>query len=80
MERATEVHLCRQNAATWWGHLRLPSRACKFSSSLVAKVNMASGQAASALHVMAILQVCHSKALKELLEGGPNPKVLQKLC
>jgi len=39
----------------WWGNLRLASRACKFSSSLRAKAYRACGEAASALHAMALL-------------------------
>ncbi|KAL0163565.1 hypothetical protein M9458_039318, partial [Cirrhinus mrigala] len=58
----------------------LPSRACKFLSALVAKTYAASGQAASALHAMAILQVYQAKVLKDLHEGVPDPELLQKLC
>lgn len=65
VERVVAVHLCLQNAATLRGHPRIPSRACKFSSSLVVKAYTVSGQASSTLHAMAILH-----------EGGPNPEVL----
>ncbi len=58
---------------------RLPSRACKFSSALRAKAYSAAGQAASALHAMALLQVHQDKALKQLHEGGADPGVLQEL-
>ncbi|KAL0146880.1 hypothetical protein M9458_057819 [Cirrhinus mrigala] len=80
VERAITMHLCPQNAASWRGRPRLPSRACKFSSTLVAKVYAASGEAASALHAMAILQVYQAKVLKDLHEGVPDPELLQELC
>ncbi|KAL0200123.1 hypothetical protein M9458_003310, partial [Cirrhinus mrigala] len=37
------------------------------------------GQAASALHAMAILQVHEAKALKKLHQGGPDPRLMQEL-
>ncbi len=55
------------------------SRACKFSSALMAKAYGAAGQAASALHAMALLQVHQAKALKQLHEGDADPGVLQEL-
>ncbi|KAL0147528.1 hypothetical protein M9458_057156, partial [Cirrhinus mrigala] len=79
VERAIVMHLCPQNAASWRGRPRLPSRACKFSSALVAKAYVASGQAASALHAMAILQVYQAKVLKDLHEGVPDPELLHEL-
>ncbi|KAL0198547.1 hypothetical protein M9458_007087, partial [Cirrhinus mrigala] len=79
VERAIAMHLCPQNAASWRGRPRLPSRACKFSSALVAKAYMASGQAASALHAMPILQVYQAKVLKDLHEGVPDPELLHEL-
>ncbi|KAL0152766.1 hypothetical protein M9458_052489 [Cirrhinus mrigala] len=79
VERAIAMHLCPQNAASWRGRPRLPSRACKFSSALVAKAYAASGQAASALHAMAILQVYQAKVLKDLHEGVPDPELLHEL-
>ncbi|KAL0148432.1 hypothetical protein M9458_056242 [Cirrhinus mrigala] len=79
VERAIAMHLCPQNAASWRGRPRLPSRACKFSSALVAKAYAASGQAVSALHAMAILQVYQAKVLKDLHEGVPDPELLHEL-
>ncbi|KAL0175185.1 hypothetical protein M9458_031153, partial [Cirrhinus mrigala] len=51
----------------------------QFSSALVAKAYMASGQAASVLHAMAILQVYQAKVLKDLHEGVPDPELLHEL-
>ncbi|KAL0202567.1 hypothetical protein M9458_000585, partial [Cirrhinus mrigala] len=79
VECAVAVHLCPQNAATWRNHPRLPSKACKISSALAAKAYSAAGQAASALHAMAILQVHQAQALKQLHEGRPDKRVMQEL-
>ncbi len=79
VERAIAMRLCPQGAAAWRGNPRLPSRACKFSSALTAKAYGAAGQAASALHAMALLQVHQAKALKQLHEGDADPGVLQEL-
>ncbi len=79
VERAIAMQLCPQGAAAWRGNPRLPSRACKFSSTLTAKAYGADEQAASALHAMALLQVHQAKALKQLHKGGADPGVLQEL-
>ncbi len=79
VERAIAMQLCPQGAAAWRGNPRIPSRACKFSSALTAKAYGAAGQAASALHAMALLQVHQAKALKQLHEGDADPGVLQEL-
>ncbi len=47
----------------------LPSRACKYSSGLTGSAYRACGEAASALHAMALLQVHQAKALKDLHKG-----------
>ncbi len=59
VESAVAVHLCLclQNAATWRNRPRIPSKACKLTATLAAKAYSAVGQAASALHAMAILRV-----------------------
>ncbi|KAI2662325.1 Dihydroxy-acid dehydratase [Labeo rohita] len=54
-------------------------KACKLSSALAAKAYSAVSQAASALHAMAILQVHQAKALKELHQVGPGPRLMQEL-
>ncbi len=73
------VHLCPRNAATWRNRPRLPSKACKLTAALVAKAYSAAGQAASALHAMAILQVHQAKALKQVHEGSTDPGLMQEL-
>ncbi|KAL0183722.1 hypothetical protein M9458_019418, partial [Cirrhinus mrigala] len=79
VERAVAVHLCPQDAATWRGSPRLPSKACRLSSALTGRAYSAAGQAATALHAMATLQVYQAKALKELHKGSPDQAVLQEL-
>ncbi|KAL0147132.1 hypothetical protein M9458_057656 [Cirrhinus mrigala] len=79
VERVIVVHLCPQNAATRRNRPRLPSKACKLSSTLAAKAYGAVGQADSALHAMAILQVYQAKALKQLHEGSSDSEVMQEL-
>ncbi|KAI2647677.1 Chitin synthase 3 [Labeo rohita] len=61
------------------GDIQRSPRACKFSSALVVKAYAASGQAVSALHTMAILQVYQAKILKDLHEGFLDPELLQEL-
>ncbi len=76
---AVAVHLCPRNAATWRNRPRLPSKACKLTAALAAKAYSAAGQAASALHAMAILQVHQAKALKQVHEGSTDPGLMQEL-
>ncbi len=79
VERAVALHLCPRNAATWRNRPRLPSKACKLTAALAAKAYSAVGQAASALHAMAILQVHQAKALKKVHEGSTDPGLMQEL-
>ncbi len=79
VERAIAVHLCPRNAVTWRNRPRLPSKACKLTAALAAKAYSAAGQAASALHAMAILQVHQAKALKQVHEGSTDPGWMQEL-
>ncbi len=79
VDRAIAVHLCPQNAATWRNRPCLPSKACKLTAALAAKAYSAAGQAASALHAMAILQVHQAKALKQVHKGSTDPGLMQEL-
>ncbi len=79
VERAVAVHLCPRNAATWRNRPRLPYKAFKLTAALAAKAYSAAGQAASALHAMAILQVHQAKALKQVHEGSTDPGLMQEL-
>ncbi len=79
VERANVVHLYPQNAVTWGNRPRFPSKACKLTAALAAKAYSAVGQATSALHAMAILQVHQAKALKQVHEDSTDPGLMQKL-
>ncbi len=77
VERAVAMQLCPNS--TWRGEPSLPSRACKHSSDLTGRAYQAWGEAASALHAMALLQVHQAKALRDLHEGGHDPQVHHEL-
>ncbi len=66
VEHAIAMQLCPQSAAAWRGNPHLPSKACKFPSALMSMAYSAAGQAASALHAMALLQV-HQARLYSLV-------------
>ncbi len=65
VERSVAMQLCPRTASTWRGNPLLPSRACRHSSALTGSAYAACGEAASALHAMALLQVHQAKALRE---------------
>ncbi len=79
VERSVAMQLCPTAASTLWGEPCLPSWACKYSSGLTGSAYRACGEAASALHAMALLQVHQAKALRDLHEGGHDLKVLHEL-
>ncbi len=79
VERSVAMQLCPRTASTWRGNPLLPSRACRHSSALTGSAYAACGEAASALHAMALLQVHQAKALRDLHEGGHDPGVLSEL-
>ncbi len=79
VERSVAMQLCPTVASTLWGEPCLPSRACKYSSGLTGSAYRACGEAASALHAMALLQVHQAKALRNLHEGGHDLAVLHEL-
>ncbi len=79
VERSVAMQLCPTVASTLRGEPCLPSRACKYSSGLTGSSYRACGEAASALHAMALLQVHQAKALRNLHEGGHDLAVLHEL-
>ncbi|KAI2662122.1 ORF V: Enzymatic polyprotein [Labeo rohita] len=79
VERAVAVHLCPRGAATWRDRPHLPSKACKFSSALAGRTYHTAGQAATALHAMATLQVYQAKVLKHLHERGSDQGAMEEL-
>ncbi|XP_016362662.1 uncharacterized protein LOC107704287 [Sinocyclocheilus anshuiensis] len=68
--------LCPQNAFTLRNCPRLPSKACKFTSSMTAGAYSAARHAASTLHAMAILQ---GQTLREMHKVSPDPVPMQEL-
>ncbi len=81
VEEAVAAHLCPSAAANWRvrNNASLPSKPCRATENLAGKAFYAAGQTASALHVMAILQVYQAKLLKALDEDGPDPEVFKEL-
>ncbi|KAI2651033.1 Bacteriophage adsorption protein A [Labeo rohita] len=79
VERAVALHPCPWGAATWRDRPHFPSRACELSSALTGRAYHAAGQAATALHAMASLQVYQAQALKHVHEGGPDQGDMQDL-
>ncbi len=79
MEEAVTAHLCP--SANWRvrNNVSLPSKPCRATANLAGKAFSMAGQAASALHVIAILQVYQAKLLKSLDEDGPDPEVFKEL-
>ncbi len=80
VERAIAVQLCPRSAVAWWGNPHLLSRTCGLSFVSTAEAYRAVGQAASALHAMALLPAYQAKALKQLHEGSSDSCLIQELC
>ncbi|KAI2668815.1 ORF V: Enzymatic polyprotein [Labeo rohita] len=57
-----------------------PPGACEFSSALAGRTYHAAGQAATALHAMATLQVYQAKVLKHLHERGSDQGAMEELA
>ncbi|XDV37836.1 hypothetical protein PO909_007375 [Leuciscus waleckii] len=73
------MQLCPKTASTWRDAPPQPSHASRFSSGLTRDACKACGDAASALHAMALLQVHQAKALHDMQGGGLDPGLLQEL-
>ncbi len=70
---------CVQQPLPLCGVIRVSPRACLYSSGLTGSAYRACGEAASALHAMALLQVHQTKALKDLHKGSHDLAVLHEL-
>ncbi len=57
------AHLCLPTAIGWKARASHPSKPCRATSALAGRAYSAAGQAASALHSMAVLQVFQAKIL-----------------
>ncbi|CAM4714568.1 unnamed protein product [Leuciscus chuanchicus] len=71
VEEAIAAHLCPPSAGRR-AKPALPSKACRTTSSLLRRAFSAAGQAASALHTMATLQIFQADLLRKLDEEGPD--------
>lgn len=81
VEEAVAAHLCPAATANWRVRNRasLSSKPCHATANFTGKSFSIMGQAASALHVMVILQVHQAKLVKSLDEGRPDPEVFKQL-
>ncbi|XDV31059.1 hypothetical protein PO909_033832 [Leuciscus waleckii] len=71
VEEAIAAHLCPPSAGRR-AKMALPSKACRTTSALLRRAFSAAGQAASALHTMATLQIYQADLLRQLDESGPD--------
>ena len=78
VEEAVAAHLCPPSAGRR-AKTALPSKACRTTSALHGRAYTAAGQAVSALHSMAILQVFQANLLRKMDEEGPEAVSLQDL-
>ncbi|CAM4463382.1 unnamed protein product [Leuciscus chuanchicus] len=69
VEEAVAAHLCPPSAGRRT-KTALPSKACRATSTLHSRAYTAAGQAASALHTMATLQIFQANLLRKLDEEG----------
>lgn len=70
------AHLC---ASSLWSKAVLHSKLCWISAHIAENAYNASGDAASALHTMAVLQVFQAKLLQSLDGEEPNPEGIKDL-
>ena len=68
VEETVAAHLCPSSSALG-SNRSLPSKPCRFTAHQADKAYASAGEAASALHAMAILQVFQAKLLQSL-DGG----------
>ncbi|KAL0153980.1 hypothetical protein M9458_050737, partial [Cirrhinus mrigala] len=78
IKEAVAAHL-RPSAYGWKSAPSLPSKLCRTTIHIADKAYMAAGQAASAIHTMAVLQAFQAKMLQTLDEEGPDSAAFKKL-
>ncbi len=79
LDESVAAHLCPPTAIGWTAKAAHPSKPCRMTSALAGCYTSA-GQAASALHSMAVLQVFQAKLLQCMDEAGPDPAAFSELC
>ncbi len=78
LDESVAAHLCPPMAIGWKARTSHPSKPCRATSALAGCTYVAAGQAASALHSMAVLQVFQAKMLASE-EAGLNAASLRDL-
>ncbi len=79
LDESVAVHLCPPTAIGWKAKASHPSKPCRTTSALAGRSYASAGQAASALHSMAVLQVYQAKLLSVIDESEPDPATLREL-
>ncbi len=79
LDESVAAHLCPPTAISWKAKASHPSKSCRTTSALAGRSYASAGQAASALHTMAVLQVYQAKLLFATDESEPDPVTLREL-
>lgn len=79
LDESVAVHLCPPAAIGWKAKANHPSKPCRTTSALAGRAYSSAGQAAAALHSMAVLQVFQAKLLAATDESGPDVATLREL-
>ncbi len=79
LDESVAAHLCPPTAIDWKAKASHPSKPCRTTSALAGRSYASAGQAASALHSMAVLQVYQAKLLSAIDESEPDPATLREL-
>ncbi len=79
LDESVAAHLCPPTAIGWKAKANHPSKPCRTTSVLAGRSYASAGQAASALHSMAVLQVYQAKLLSAIDESEPDPATLREL-
>ncbi|ROL48618.1 hypothetical protein DPX16_0311 [Anabarilius grahami] len=79
LDEAVAAHLCPPAAVGWKTKRSLPSKPCRTTSALAGRAYASAGQAASALHSMAIFQVFQAKLLRSMDESGVEESAFRDL-
>ncbi|KAI2645948.1 hypothetical protein H4Q32_025302 [Labeo rohita] len=79
LDESVAAHLCPPTAIGWKTKASHPSKPCRTTSALARRAYTSAGQAASALHSMAILQVFQAKLLAQSDKSALDPATLTEL-
>ncbi len=71
-DESVAAHICPPTAIQWKVRASHPSKLCRTRSALAGHAYSAAGQAASALHSMAVLQVFQAKMLTNIINTITN--------